>query len=66
MTTYVNNKTGHLYRKIDPVGVTSDTKKYFEKGMVALRGYGERTEIILSTAELEEHYTLLTEDDEDD
>lgn len=70
MATYVRNATGMLYRKLDLVGatftVTPENKKYFEQGMVLLVGYGERTKTILTPTELEEQFTLLTEDDEDD
>lgn len=70
MTTYVNNSTGMVYRKLDLVGltlrVTPETKRYFEQGMVILQGYGEQIKTILTPAELEEQFTLLTEDDEDD
>lgn len=70
MTTYVRNATGMLYRKLDLVGltltVTPENKKYLEQGMVILAGYGEQSKTILTPMELEEQFTLLTEDDEDD
>lgn len=70
MTTYVKNSTGMLYRKLDLVGltltVTHETKRYFEQGIVLLEQYGETRLTILSKAELETNFTLLTEDDEDD
>lgn len=69
MTTYVKNSTGMLYRKLDLVGltltVTHETKRYFEQGMVILKGYGEQINTILTPAELEEQFTLIDEDDDD-
>ena len=70
MTTYVRNGTGNLYKRVDPCGfnftITPKNKKYFEQGIVLLEQYGETRLIILSKAELETNFTLLTEDDDDD
>lgn len=69
MTTYVKNSTGMLYRKLDLVGltltVTPKNKKYFEQGMVILKGYGEQINTIITPSELEEQFTLIDEGEDD-
>ena len=69
MTTYVKNDTGMLYREIDSVGaeltVTRENKKYFEQGMVFLRGYGDKHLTLVTRRELRNHFTLLTEGEDD-
>lgn len=69
MTTYVKNGTGLLFRKVDPVGmqltVTPETKRYIERGMVLLKGYGEDRITMATPEELKEKFTLLTEGEDD-
>lgn len=69
MTTYVHNKTGHLYREIDPTGqvltITPENKVRLEKGIVLFCQYGENELTVLSKDEVESDFTLLTEDDND-
>lgn len=69
MTTYVNKITGHLCRKVDPVGmqitVTPENKKYFEQGAVFMQIYGDERITVITPAELKENFTFLTEDEDD-
>lgn len=69
MTTYVNKSTGHLYRKIDLVGmqiqITPETKKRFEQGAVFMQMYGDERITVITPAELKENFTFLAEDEDD-